>query len=1265
MTQNRSGSAPLIAGKSTVARIFLQGAGNGGRDISSGISGSLAADGMPETLKPFGDTAIAPAGAPDPDNQRHSLNFMLPLSWTRPGAALQVRASARLNTAPEKVQTATATFQPAPGWPPVFRVLHLEFCAPDAAGLRQCAGDPGDVSGLLQSALPLPDGGVEYNPVAAAAIEWPRVLSSIDLTRFLLSYYYLLEPATAVDYLHAWVPGTGSGGHGRVSWTGVNQNAAQQLAAAVARNLGLRADASAGPGGFDIRAAKVVPGATPDLTAGGWPSVAAFQGLFYANAASPPKSEPSDYLVIGGRVLPDGSAQLEPGFRVNSSFPGEPSDPAAAYCLRFSGGAAADYCFTPFFPETAEPAGAGGFEVKAPLPAGTTRVALVLRDSGAELSSLQVNGGAPALSIVNPQAGDIWQGKRLLQWTSADAVYAVQYSADNGNSWTPLAIGIQDTQFEVDGVRISGGPQVLFRVLASKGIETAAAVTGPVTVTQRPQLTFDQTALEFLNGTVGQSSDRTLLLANSGSGPLTASGRIAPGQFQVLSGSGPLLIPAEGQRAIAVRWSPTSTGAQQGVLELTSGDASLPDLRIPLTGQAFDNPVPAIRLSTSALAFGTLNSGQTKDLRFTVSNNGLSPLTLNAITSSSPRFSVTAPALPLSIQAGQSADVTIRFAPNTAGAVSATLSIPSNDPSRSTVTLALTGTGTAGPSPSISITPQSLDFGGVTTGQTRDLKLTVSNTGSAELAVRSIAVAGALFALISPPPSVNIAAGGSVDYTVRFSPALPGAASGSLTITSSDAARPSVTVALTGQGVAPAVSSILRTITYHEITSLAAPPDLYNWPAISRNGARAFFTMRTNELWVVNTDGSGLRRIDTDATANAHYFSVSDDGAKALVWNASFLRVVNVDGSSATVLASPDGAVQAARLSGDGRTIVFVNSHNAGNLTVSSGSRLGDRGVWAINSDGSSLRQLASGRDAAAALNVPDITRMVSDSPFPSGIEVSSNGSRIVFGVETAGKGRCIMGVNGDGSALHVIRSGLGSLFVTAISADGATVGYSGAPQPGAPSELAVIRFDGTAGQTLATGFGHFAIQLSNDGSMIFAGGLGSGLLFRTDGSLLVQLFAPLVGNATQLAVGNAANRSGMAGDGTRFLFTAPSAGGGVQFAIAEINPANTGAAPSIVNPTVDPASVPGDGSGYRATITAGITSAAPVIATVQAFLQGLPDQAGSIMSETGGGPWAGSIFFSTTASGARVMRVKAETQVDGRRHATAIDFGGFAVNPR
>src|SRR6185503_15306647 len=140
-------------------------------------------------------------------------------------------------------------------------------------------------------------------------------------------------------------------------------------------------------------------------------------------------------------------------------------------------------------------------------------------------------------------------------------------------------------------------------------------------------------------------------------------------------------------------------------------------------------------------------------------------------------------------------------------------------------------------------------------------------------------------------------------------------ASASLTIVSNDSSRPSLAVSMTGSGLTPVVSSVLGTIAYHEITALTVPMDTYNMPPISRNGNRAVFTVRTNDLWAINTDGTGLLKVDTDPHPSPRYLSISDDGSKALIWNASFLRVVNTDGSGGgTVLTSADGAVQAARL---------------------------------------------------------------------------------------------------------------------------------------------------------------------------------------------------------------------------------------------------------------------------------------------------------------------------------------------------------------
>src|SRR5262245_21351347 len=99
VVQDRDNRVPLLAGKVRAVRLFLTSSGNDSQDVDSGIVGALTVDGYPETLKPFGDLpAIAPAAGPDQNNQRHSLNFLLPPAWTNPpGGNLQVRAAATLS----------------------------------------------------------------------------------------------------------------------------------------------------------------------------------------------------------------------------------------------------------------------------------------------------------------------------------------------------------------------------------------------------------------------------------------------------------------------------------------------------------------------------------------------------------------------------------------------------------------------------------------------------------------------------------------------------------------------------------------------------------------------------------------------------------------------------------------------------------------------------------------------------------------------------------------------------------------------------------------------------------------------------------------------------------------------------------------------------------------------------------------------------------------------------------------------------------------
>src|SRR2546427_12978791 len=48
VVQDRDNNVPLLAGKSTLARVFLTGSGNNGQDVPSGIYGPLTTDSFPD-----------------------------------------------------------------------------------------------------------------------------------------------------------------------------------------------------------------------------------------------------------------------------------------------------------------------------------------------------------------------------------------------------------------------------------------------------------------------------------------------------------------------------------------------------------------------------------------------------------------------------------------------------------------------------------------------------------------------------------------------------------------------------------------------------------------------------------------------------------------------------------------------------------------------------------------------------------------------------------------------------------------------------------------------------------------------------------------------------------------------------------------------------------------------------------------------------------------------------------------------------------------
>ena len=223
------------------------------------------------------------------------------------------------------------------------------------------------------------------------------------------------------------------------------------------------------------------------------------------------------------------------------------------------------------------------------------------------------------------------------------------------------------------------------------------------------------------------------------------------------------------------------------------------------------NVTPASKDYTD-VAVGS-SSGQV----FTISNTGTASLAVSGMTlSDTTNFSLntgggpngcgsTAPV----IAAGDNCTVSVAFAPLSVSAFSATFTIASNDGVDPTADVSLTGNGVATSVPNIGVSPASVDFGRIDVGNPSTREVTLSNAGSANLAVSGIALSGSaaysqdLSGGSNPCGSATptIAPAGSCTITVTFAPQADGGPFGAtVTVSSNDPDTPNAAVPLTGTG---------------------------------------------------------------------------------------------------------------------------------------------------------------------------------------------------------------------------------------------------------------------------------------------------------------------------------------------------------------------------------------------------------------------------------------------------------------------------------
>jgi hypothetical protein len=317
-------------------------------------------------------------------------------------------------------------------------------------------------------------------------------------------------------------------------------------------------------------------------------------------------------------------------------------------------------------------------------------------------------------------------------------------------------------------------------------------------------LTANPTVASFGSVTVGQTGpSQTVTLTNAGPA-LTSLTFTLAGDYSLPSNTCGTQIVTGAACTFTVSFSPSQPGTRIGSVTVKSTTAGYIPIVVGLTGAGLSTA--QLTVSPSQLSFGSVLVGTNSAvLQLTVSNPGTGILTGLGFTTNAP-FTVGSGTCPSTLAAGASCGVPVTFSPSTAGAQSVTVTVVTSSLGVNSVTVPVSGTGSL--PASLTLTPAGLGFPATTLGATSSAQtITITNPGATSLTGLAFAVSGP-FSLQSTTCITTLAATSSCTALLVFKPTVAGSAIGFLTASSTTKSVASVTAALTGPAITPALLAI-------------------------------------------------------------------------------------------------------------------------------------------------------------------------------------------------------------------------------------------------------------------------------------------------------------------------------------------------------------------------------------------------------------------------------------------------------------------------
>lgn len=356
--------------------------------------------------------------------------------------------------------------------------------------------------------------------------------------------------------------------------------------------------------------------------------------------------------------------------------------------------------FNVAFTPTAAGAASGTLAISSNATNGTADIAL--SGTGTALGALSLSPSS--LTFGSTQIGSTQTLTETVTNSGGSSVTLSQATA-NGTTFSvsgpslPLTLAAgQSTSFSVKYAPQSAGTSSGSLVITSNASNPSLTVAFSGTAAGPGELSSSPSSLSFGNVQTSSNGSQSETITNSGQSNVVVSTASVTGSGFGISGlSLPLTLVPGQSFTFGVQFAPQATGAANGSLVITS-NANVASLTITLAGNG--TSVGQLAMSPASLSFGSVTVGTTEQLNLKLSASG-SNVTISSLAPSTAEYSISGPALPLVIPAGQSASFTVTFSPQASGSASATLSVASD--ASNSAAVALAGTGAAAPQHSVNL----------------------------------------------------------------------------------------------------------------------------------------------------------------------------------------------------------------------------------------------------------------------------------------------------------------------------------------------------------------------------------------------------------------------------------------------------------------------------------------------------------------------------------------------------------------------------------